>query len=151
MSAMFAPQNKAAEFARRLAASALALWLAGVGCFLVCEIGASAAPVDEHQAAAENSCPNSSGHDCCQKAEGNNDGSTARQTSGETAGDDCCLLPGQTAGLVIKVSNSDAPTAAAGDGPKVALSTHTFKQLTSHPAQVPDRGSTHLRCCVFLI
>lgn len=162
MPAMFAPKIKAGLVVRRLVASALVLWLAGVGCFFGCEMSASAAPSGEHQASAkEKSCPAFSGDDCCDKAESGDDDQTESSLSSEAptirqtpAGPGvmtCCPLTGQSADPPRKMSIRDAPVAEAGKKSTPTPNNLTSTQTSTHRLRVPDRGSTHLRCCVFLI
>lgn len=154
MAAMFVSHFKAGVVARRLAASALVLWLAGVGCFLGCEMSVAASPADDSiEVTQADSCPSMSGHDCCPTIESgdDDDGSTVRQTPRDGARINCCPLSGQSADPARKVSISDAPFVEAGSRLTVAPKHQTPAQLTSRRTQVPDRGSTRLRCCVFLI
>jgi hypothetical protein len=144
------------EVIRRLPAIALVLWLAGLGCFLGCEMSVSAATGDEHKVAAQaDSCPAFTGHDCCHKVESKNgkveskDGAAKfRQTPMQMS---CCPLANQFADAARKVKISGvAPAAVAGE---ITFAPRA-QEFTPQPArrlQVPDRGSTHLRCCVFLI
>ena len=133
------------------------LWLAGVGCFFGCEMGvvSAATEVDEGEAVEQpESCPAFAGHDCCHKAKAESskvNGSTARQTPGRAPRTDCCPLKGQAADSARKVGVADAHLAEAGIPLKFNPHTNTRARLTTHRLRVPDRGSTHLRCCVFLI
>lgn len=154
---MSAPPFKADVIARRLAACALVLWLAGVGCFFGCEMSASATPADERQAGPQaDSCPAFAVHDCCHKAGGGKaeDGvgaATIRQPLKERTRIACCPLAGQSADPTRKVNVADAPVAEAGRKPTPTPNTLTPAQTSTPWLRVPDRGSTHLRCCVFLI
>jgi hypothetical protein len=149
MPAMFAPLE-AGLAARRLTAAALIVWLAGVGCFFGCEMSVSASTADEHRAATRaDSCPAFAGHDCCHKA---NSAAAALRPAPPEETTTCCPLARQaTSDPARKVSASDAPVAAAGSRLGFAPDTRTLTLLASHRPRVPDRGSTHLRCCVFLI
>jgi hypothetical protein len=140
---------------RRVAAAALVLWMAGVGCLFGCEMGvvSESAGVEAREAAAqEESCPAFAGHDCCHKAEARSGGGPdARQTPGHAPRTDCCPLKSQSADPARKSGVADAPLAGAGTPVKLTPQTNTHAPLISHRLRVPDRGSTHLRCCVFLI
>ena len=156
---MFAPHFKARVIARRLAAAALVLWLGGVGCLLGCEMGVVSAAAAEEQTATTqgDSCPAFSGHDCCHKADKadktdkGDDSSTVRRIPGQTTRSNCCPLSGQSADSARKVSLKDAPLVATSGLPTFTPHSHTPARLIPHRSQLPDRGSTHLRCCVFLI
>ncbi len=158
MPAVKEPKPTARSVVRRLAAASLVLWLAGVGCFFGCEMGvvkaAAEAGGQETAAAESDSCPAFAGHDCCHKAKagsGDGGGPTARQTPGRAPRTDCCPLKTQSADPTRKVGLADAPLAEAGTPLKFNPHTNTHARLTPHRLRVPDRGSTHLRCCVFLI
>ena len=156
MSAVSEPKPKASVIVRRLTAAALVLWLAGVGCFLGCEMGvvsAAAEAVEQESVAQGDSCPAFAGHDCCHKAKARSDdgGPNARQTPGRLPRTDCCPLKGQAADPARKVGMTDAPLAEAGTPLKLSPHANAHARLTPHRLRVPDRGSTHPRCCVFLI
>jgi hypothetical protein len=156
MSAVSEPQLTARLIGRRLAAAALVLWLAGVGCFFGCEMGVvSAAGADGRTAVAQgDSCPAFAGHDCCHKAKaerGGGNGPNAGRTPARTPRTDCCPLKAQSADPARKASTTDASLAEAGTPLRPATHANTPARLDAHRQRVPDRGSTHLRCCVFLI
>lgn len=159
MQAVSGPKLTASVIVRRLAAAALVLWLAGVGCFFGCEMGVVSAAEAEAvesspRAARADSCPAFSGHDCCResKAGGGTDAApTAGQIPGRAPRTDCCPLKGQSADPARKSGVADAPLAEAGTPLKLTPHADTRPRLTPHLPRVPDRGSTHLRCCVFLI
>ncbi len=155
---VFEPRLTARSIVRRLTAAALVLWLGGVGCFFGCDMGVvSAAESDGQMTTAQaDSCPAFAGHDCCHKAkaesgDADDDGSNVRQTPGPTPTTGHCPLKGQSADSARKVSVTDAPHAVAGNTFKLTPHTNAHARLTPHRLRVPDRGSTHLRCCVFLI
>ena len=151
------PKNIARLIVRRLAAAALVLWLAGVGCFFGCETGvASAAEGDKQESAARaDSCPAFAGHDCCHKKakarSSDGGGTNARQTPTPLPRTGGCPLRGQSADTARKLSVADARLAVAVVLPKFISHANTHPRLQAHRPRVPDRGSTHLRCCVFLI
>ena len=150
MTVMFAPPSRLNVIARRLAASVLVLWLAGVGCIIGCEMNVAAAHKDESLTASEGeSCPTSSGHDCCKEDDG--DGAGNVRLPKHTTNVSCCPLAGVSADAARKISIKDVPLAVAGSGLPVASDSRTSTPLPTYQLRVPDRGSTHLRCCVFLI
>jgi hypothetical protein len=150
MPAMFAPPSRLGLITRRLAALALVLWLAGVGCIIGCEMNVAAAPKEEAQASSEgDSCPmESGGHDCCKE---DGDGAANVRLPKHTTHISCCPLANLSADPARKISTKDVPLAVAGSGLHVASDTRTSTQLPAYRLRVPDRGSTYLRCCVFLI
>lgn len=141
---------------RRAAAAALVLWMAGVGCFLGCEmrVVSEAAGAEAREAVAQgDSCPAFAGRDCCQreKARSSGGGPDARQTPGHAPRTNCCPLKSLSADPARKSGVAVAPPAGAGTPVKLTPHTNTHAPLVAHRLRVPDRGSTHLRCCVFLI
>jgi hypothetical protein len=136
----------------RLAALTLVLWLAGVGCVIGCEMNISAAPVVKSEASviAKESCPAFSGHDCCRESEDNGTAS-AGTIPARKDGASCCPLAGQTADPARKASFPDAPLAVTGNGLLFTPNVKTSLTLPLKGPQIADRGSTYLRCCVFLI
>ena len=160
MSAMFVPPSLFSVISRRLAASVLVLWLAGVGCIIGCEMNVAAAHHNrESQTASEGeeSCAMSSsaGHDCCKKEEDDDaavgDAATNVRNPQTPASASCCPLAKVSADPARKISSKDVPLAIAGSGLPVAPESRTSTTLPSSRLRVPDRGSTYLRCCVFLI
>jgi hypothetical protein len=161
---MFAPPSKTGKIIRRFACCALVLWLAGVGCIIGCEMQPVAAAA-AHNAASpaassenEESCSISSGKDCCKKKK-NDQGDASEESDGEVHIGlplngmhlSCCPLAVVSADPARKVSNRDAPVAPAKSGSPFSSGSRTLRPLPFHKLRVPDRGSTHLRCCVFLI
>ena len=160
---------------RRLTAFALVLWLAGAGCLMGCEIAAAAGrdasthdtPTHDaatHETASAESCPmHSGGGDCCHKAKRRNvrrDAETTRALTtpgtpaptGNLPDVSCCPLANRVADAARKVRVSDAPRAVESRGLTAALDkAERPAELYAQKPQVRDRGSTHLRCCVFLI
>lgn len=150
MPAMFAPPSRLGLITRRLAASVLVLWLAGVGCIIGCEMNVAAAPKEEAQAASEaDSCPmESGGHDCCEE---DGDGPSNVRFPKHNTHVSCCPLATLSADPARKISTKDVPLAVAGNGLPAVADSRTSTPLPSYRLRVPDRGSTYLRCCVFLI
>lgn len=138
---------------RGLVAFTLTLWLGGLGCAVGCEMPAP----DSHRIAskvpgAEQPCPVGGGHDRHHQANAD-DGGVRRETSaklpiGESSR---CPLVGQTADLAGKVRPLDAPQVLAGSHALPALRVELYPNTISARLPVRDRGSTYLRCCVFLI
>lgn len=158
---------------RRLTAVAMVLWLAGAGCLMGCEIAAAAAEGHDasthsaaiHETASAKSCSmHSGGGDCCHKAKRPNvrrDTETARTLTPNTSTPapsrsipdmSCCPLANRVADTARKVRISAAPSAIENRGHLHALDkAERPAELYAFKTEVRDRGSTHLRCCVFLI
>jgi hypothetical protein len=147
---MVAPASQTARMIRRLAALALVLWLAGFGCFMGCEMNASAAPAVQGEASeTADSCPMAS-RDCCQKPAGNQ--TAAVETIPEHRNSPaCCPLTGQAADPARKAGNLDAPLAATESNRSFAINFHLVLQFSPDYLPVANKGSTYLRCCVFRI
>jgi hypothetical protein len=149
---MFASPSTIGALTRRCAAFVFVLWLAGVGCFVGCEMNVAAAPGHEALIKSQaESCPAFSGHDCCQKTEESSDAASVGIPPKNTEDVSCCQLTGLSADPARKVSTSDAPHTVAQSASLVAPDTRISTQLPTYGRKVPDRGSTYLRCCVFLI
>lgn len=154
---MSAQPFKVRVAARRLTAFAIVLWLAGAGCLLGCEMAASASPADADTHASAQSCTMHSGGACCHKAK-RPDVKRNTETAGTPAPTrsipdlSCCPLANRAADPARKVRLSDAPRVIENRGLPRALDEAAppaeFRALKSQPR---DRGSTRLRCCVFLI
>lgn len=158
--AMSAQPFKVRVAARRLTAFAIVLWLAGAGCLLGCEMVASASPAVDahaHAHASAQSCTMHSGGACCHKAK-RPDVKRNTETAGTPAPArsipdlSCCPLANRAADPARKVRLSGAARVIENRGLPRALDEAAppaeFHALKSQPR---DRGSTHLRCCVFLI
>jgi hypothetical protein len=149
MRSVFMPKLTVGLLSRRLLVFALVLWLAGLGCFLGCEMSVSAATGVEQSAAAQaDSCPAFKGHDCCHKVESKDGAATLRQTPTQM---NCCPLAKQSADAARKVKILDVAPAEAAREIKVTPRAQKFTSQSARPLRVLDRGSTHLRHCVFLI
>jgi hypothetical protein len=155
MPAMFAPPSGISLLVRRLAALVLVLWLAGVACIIGCEMNTAAAtvtraPGEAAQTATEGeSCDTTAGHDCCQKKKG---GGTPSLRSSQTGShSSCCPLAALSADPARKLGTKNVPLALAGKSLQSASARRIPAELPSYKLRVPDRGSTHLRLCVFLI
>jgi hypothetical protein len=133
---------------RRLAA--LVLWLAGFGCFMGCEMNASAAPAAKEEASeTADSCPMAS-RDCCQQPEGN-DPAFVEAIPEHRNSPACCPLTGQAADPARKAGNLDTPLAATGSSLSFALNVRPVVKFSPNILLVANKGSTYLRCCVFRI
>ncbi|MCA1591608.1 MAG: hypothetical protein LC754_02945 [Acidobacteria bacterium] len=141
---------------RRLTAIVCVLWLGGLGCLVGCGpmvFATTPAPVALENHETAESCPMASmGGDCCRHAKTERRGAAGETLSSTPQQMNCCPLAGQTADHVRKLRFVEAPVAVVA---RESLSAPAF---VSHAAaaipgrrRVPDRGSTYLRCCVFLI
>ncbi len=142
------------EIIRGLVAFTLALWLGGLSCALDCGVNVSTATATESQSSDKTeSCPMNAGQDCCHKArtgEDAADATTATPLPSSSGQMFCYPLDSQPADPARKARSLDAPPALTA----VALLSPVVEP---YPATIPvrltvrDRGSTYLRCCVFLI
>jgi hypothetical protein len=146
---------KVSGMIRRLASLALAVWLGGAACLLGCEISASAANSDD-PAASNQTAPacssSSSGHGCCHQTESEAEQSVAGTIPVSSSRMACCPLSAQPAITVSKTRVENAPALALAPYqilPKLDDGTYTAR--STGRILIPDRGSTYLRCCVFLI
>jgi hypothetical protein len=148
MQMMFEPFSKSRPMMLRLVALVLVLWLVGVGCMLGCEMKAAAAHKEESQAASDGeSCAVASERDCCQKQDGAANIGSPTQTKNVS----CCPLAGVSSDPARKISMDHRSFALAASGSSFGLSSKVPTPFLSYQLLVPDRGSTRLRCCVFLI
>jgi hypothetical protein len=148
---------------RRLVALSLALWLAGVGCLLGCETDAAAAPAAVEQqplAPRADSCHAFAGHGCCHKSapagtatslQMDDAGASFQTETPQPTGHNVCPLAGQTADAARKVRHVDADAPGVNAALPDAPDARTHARLAARHLRVPDRGGTHLRCCVLLI
>jgi hypothetical protein len=171
-------QTLVIKASRLLLALSVSVWMAG-GCLFGCSNGevmaAEVSPDAKESSAAVSgeSCNRNRQHDCCtrpnaakakvkkQIARRNRPaqaipGSALATSSSALTGlphgmKDCPLMTNATA--VTAKSNGNLPD--PGGAPVVVLPTirHTSEQtvFTPNRSYVPNRGPTHLRCCVFLI
>jgi hypothetical protein len=150
---MFAQPSQLGSIARRLACLVLVLWLAGVGCIIGCEMNtaaALAAPQAKEQTVTEDeSCDASARKNCCHKKKG--DGQASLGTSQTGAHSSCCPLAAISADPGRKLGTKDAPAVPAESRLPGATVSRIPARNSSYKLRVPDRGSTHLRLCVFLI
>ena len=143
---------------RLLLAVSVSIWMAG-GCMLGCANGAMGAEVtqsSENVIDAGNSCHAKRSHDCCTAAKPK----PAKQQllgvpsfvpSPRGMMNECPLVVNSTA--VTSKNSTHVPE--PGRGPIAALP--SFEKQIEHTDNthvvpfLPNRGPTHLRCCVFLI
>jgi hypothetical protein len=141
--------------ARRLSATAiilLALWSGGVGCLWCCASDLPKRGCDERSAAkAHHSQPAcATRRRCCEPTESNR--RAAIKEAPTSAAAHCCPIGAHASGPAIFPSSSSRqalalvaiapslPVAKAADTPRFVSDT-----------QPANKGSTYLRCCVFLI
>lgn len=142
------------DMTRRLAALALVLWLGGLGCLFGCEFSGSASAESSVSSQSALSCSMSAKSHCChsQPARGAQEQTSAGlppQSGGEMSG---CPLAGQSAVVTSKPRVADvAVLALASERFLTAPRVETQDASFAARQRVPDRGSTYLRCCVFLI
>src|SRR5205085_1958091 len=131
---------------------------AGAGCLIGCQI-ADAAPADTSPSAdsAESCQMHSGGGHCChgsKRSKARRDAETLRTPTPARSAPDisCCPLANRAADLARKVRVSAVPRAVA-NGVRSPTPDRAAPPTELHALklQVRDRGSTHLRCCVFLI
>ena len=154
---------------RRLTALGLVAWLAGVGCVLGCtasmgsmgaNASAHAAPSqthsarnESHSAAQPDSCAAMGGHDCCGGGEQKEErrASAGAQGRGSRTAMHCPLGGRHTSDPARKVRVDTTPTASTPALQSPAPESSYVTVPYAADVLVRDRGSTHLRCCVFLI
>lgn len=150
---------------RLLLAVSVSVWMAG-GCLFGCAGSANAAEVTQDSVnvvEAGESCHAKRSHDCCTAAKPKPKKRDAANSKQQLAGvpsfvpfsrgmmKDCPLVESSTA--VTSKNTSHVPD--PGRGPIAALL--GFKKQVQHTDNtlvvpfLPNRGPTHLRCCVFLI
>ncbi len=140
------------ETTRCLVALTLVLWLGGAGCVVGCEMmprvfASDATPVSESPA----TCPASSGPDCCYQQNSNRVATSLRTTPLTPRAPACCPLTGQAAEAPHKIRFDGKPLIVVVDRLLVSSIAAEKVAWTTAQTRVPDRGSTYLRCCVFLI
>lgn len=136
---------------RPLVALLLVLWMAGLGCVIGCEMSIATATPEEEQAATEteDSCPMAS-RDCCRKSE-DNSAKSVKTIPHNTSTPSCCPLTGQAADPARKVGSANAPLTTAGSWLLFASNSNYTSRLLFKKPLIANKGSTHLRCCVFRI
>ena len=148
---------------RFLLAASVSIWMAG-GCLFGCSSNVMAADAPDQSVVtieAGDSCHSARAHDCCAAKKPKRQ--TARKTKPPVVGttsftpasrgsmQDCPLVVNATAATAK--NSTHVPDPARGH---IAVLPQLEKQIqiTANASVVqflPDRGPTHLRCCVFLI
>ena len=152
MSLMRPPMPHGSRLIHRLVSLALALWLGGMGCLIGCEMDAMSASLGASTSA--DSCPASagSGEDCCHKAKPERIGKGVTNPPEPGRAMTCSPFSGQSAVVVVKPRPSgEAGIAQPVNEPSSAMPAEAYEPQGFSRLRVPDRGSTHLCCCVFLI
>jgi len=149
---------------RLFLAVSVSIWMAG-GCLFGCAnnvMGAQVAQAGANVIESGNSCHAKHSHDCCAakpKAKKRVATNLKPQLSGVPSFvpsprgmmNECPLVVNSTA----VTSKNSTYVADSGSGPVTALT--SFEKQTEHTVHnlvasfLPNRGPTHLRCCVFLI
>ena len=159
---MSLPRTRATDLLRRLAALGLVAWLAGAGCLLGCSAAlpsAHAAPPQvhadqpgSHSTVEPDSCAAMRGHDCCGRVEEKDEGTSAGVADhGGRAAMHCPLGGRHASDPARKVRVDTTPTASAPAAQSPAPRSSYVTPAPAADVLVRDRGSTYLRCCVFLI
>lgn len=146
---------------RRLTALGIVAWLAGAGCLLGCSASTAsahapsqphAAQAESHAAVQPDSCAAMSGHDCCASVEeSEGDASAGAESHGSRTAMHCPLGGRHSSDPARKVRVQTTPTASAPAAQSPAPASDYAAPPRAADMLVRDRGSTHLRCCVFLI
>jgi hypothetical protein len=132
----------------RLAAVAIVLWWGGLNCLAGCLTVPSGAAAGVH-------CSMDSGGDCCQ-SQADGEEAPAPGSIGEPSTSlqplACCALEAHSAEASRTVRVADgATTAAVLSRVAFAPEGQPRAQFPDRWARLPDRGGTHLLCCVSLI
>ena len=168
------PRTRTTAALRCLTALGLVAWLAGLGCVLGCSAAtasthhaasqAHAAQNESHPAEQEShsteqpdSCAAMGGHDCC----GGKREAGKKQDKRSSVGADShggrtamhCPLGGRHAADPARKVRVDTTPAAAAAPATQSPAPESNYAAPAYAADVlvRDRGSTYLRCCVFLI
>lgn len=132
-----------------LAIVILTLWLSGFGCALCCSTGATDVCCAKEQTICNR--PPEELSECCRKAEKRCVATTADSIS-QPIDASCSLLPNQTPSLLNLSSTTSLFAAVLPVYPfSLRLETGVQAPVYAGTALPNNRGSTYLRCCVFLI
>jgi hypothetical protein len=132
-----------------LAVTLITLWLSGFGCSLCCSTGAG-----NHCCTGKTTSCSSSSEveaDCC-KSEKKHCAASASFSVSNLTDPTCSLLPSQMPGEFNRLSATNLVAAVVPVihfSPPSEMDKHTL--VFTGPALPANRGSTYLRCCVFLI
>lgn len=149
---MRSPKPHGSLLIHRLVSLALALWLGGVGCLIGCEMDATVASLDAHTSADIYPATAESDEDCCYKVKPERIGKGLTTPPEPGRAMMCSPFSGQSAVAVVKPRPSgESGIALAVNEPSFSVPAEAYEPQGFGRLRVPDRGSTHLRCCVFLI
>lgn len=151
------------KFTRLVLAISVSVWMAG-GCLFGCGniqvMTAEIAPSIETAVSGE-SCDAARSHDCCAKPAKTVTRARTRSTSHGAATEALAAVPHGMKDCPLMMSATAITAKSSGNLPDpgrapVALlpgleSTSEQTQVTIGSSYLPNRGPTHLRCCVFLI
>ena len=131
-------------FFGRAATAIFAVWFCGAYC-LVCSVSR----IEASESEGTTVC---TAHSCCQAksddVSGSGDAASGNESTNSLA---CCAPFGQTALLAAKQTFSVENAAGLTKWTPPALRSTAHPILVARRVHVPDRGGTHLKCCVFLI
>ena len=132
-----------------LGALFLLLWSGGLNCLTGCAMALAVTDAPSH-------CSMTAGGDCCQSQTGEEDISSETTAVGPEFTSiqslACCSLEAYSAEMSRKVRISDgALMTPASSQRDFTLEGGPPAKLPDRWVRLPDRGGTHLRCCVFLI
>jgi len=131
--------------AKRIFTAALVLWLSGIVVLFCCDMPAEAAGAEIE------SCPLAKKAHCTKTAETNSEYSF----EGQPRTFDCCVFPAKIFDKARKLEKSPESAAIAETvetaAPKFFIVGEIFNSPKLYQSFVRNRGSTHLRNCVFRI
>jgi hypothetical protein len=122
---------------------AIALWLGGAGCALLCGLDAAYAYCDENPASSCHAAPRV--EHCRAQSDVRLTDSISRQAGLK----DCSLLPGQTTGLAIFSRAVDAPDLPSDH--RAFIEDIAFHKEIFIPNSLTQNRGVYLRCCALLI
>jgi hypothetical protein len=147
---------------RLLLAISVSIWMAG-GCLFGCSsntVGAESAQDIQNSAGSTESCHAHRAHDCCAKQKPKKEVATTLKQLQRVASfvptsrgamTECPLVVNSTAATATSQTHVPDPArTAVADLPRFEKQTADPDHALLVPLQ-PNRGPTHLRCCVFLI
>ena len=130
---------------KRIFTAALILWLSGIVVLFCCDMPTQAAGAEIE------SCPLAKKGNCAKTAEANSEHSFGQ----EPRTFDCCIFPTKIFDKARKLEKSPEAAAIAGTietaAPKFFIVGKLLKSPAFYQSFVHNRGSTHLRNCVFRI
>lgn len=159
---------------RLVLAVSVSVWMAG-GCLFGCSSGSAMAAENSHEAheysphetvapaVSGESCDTDRSHDCCTKPQAQTrvNRTAKAATSQRTPKDALASVPHQMKDCPLVVNATAVPAKSSGNLPdpgRAPVSAAPRIESRSEqspgpigPSYLPNRGPTHLRCCVFLI